>query len=156
MSLGRKCRKSENVSRLDLSQLWTKVLVPDMYQGRTCLKVQDRRCPGLEVSRGQKFRAQSFLRSQLFCGQKAGHVQPCLIASRLDLSRAGNVSWLELIFPMCCLLQKILPQPHVKNYPLSTFARVKKIGSDEFSFILEGAKIHQKIDQAHFKMATDS
>jgi hypothetical protein len=33
---------------------------------------------------------------------------------------------------------------------------VKKMGSDEFSFILEGAKIHQKIDQAHFKMATDS
>ena len=63
MSLGRKCRKSENVSRLDLSQLRTKVLVPDMYQGRTCLKVQDRRCPGLEVSRGHKFRAQSFLRS---------------------------------------------------------------------------------------------
>jgi hypothetical protein len=38
-----------------------------------------------------------------------------------------------------------------QNYPLSTFARIKKIGSDEFSFILEGAKIHQKIDQAHFK-----
>ena len=76
----------------------------------------------------------------------------CLIASRLDLFRAGSFSWLEIIFP----ITKNIAVATFQNYPLSTFARIKKIGSDEFSFILEGAKIHQKIDQAHFKMATDS